>query len=278
MGTLLRHGSDEQKQRYLPKIASRRAAAAGVRRDRADGRHRTRRRSDHGRARRRGLRVNGQKIWTSRALHSDLMLLLARTTPEEVRARRPTGCRRSSSTCARRRRTALTIQPIKTMMNHDTTEVFFDDMFVPADALVGEEGKGFRYILDGMNAERILIAAECIGDGRWFIERAAGYASRAQRVRPADRENQGIAVPARAAHARIEAADLMRYKAARLFDAGAVRSRGEHGQAAGRRGVMVGGQRLPGHPRRVRLRARSTTSSASSERPGCTRSRRSRTT
>jgi acyl-CoA dehydrogenase len=221
MGTILRHGSDEQKERFLPRIASGelRLQAFGVTEptvgsdttriqttaERADG----------------GYRIRGQKIWTSRALYSDLMLLLARTTPFDEVERKTEGL----STFIVDMRQAveagtMTIRPIKTLMNHATTEIFLDGVEVPADALVGEEGKGFRYILDGMNAERILIAAECIGDGHWFIEKARAYAS--ERVvfnRPIG-SNQGVQFPIAAAHAAIEAADLMRYKAAWLFEQG----------------------------------------------------------
>src|SRR5205814_220830 len=165
--------------------------------------------------------IRGQKIWTSRALHSDLMLLLARTTPLDQVAKKTEGL----STFIVDMKQALTagtmtIRPIKTLMNHATTEIFLDGVEVPVDALVGEEGKGFRYILDGMNAERILIAAECIGDGRWFTDRAAAYAS--ERVvfgRPIG-ANQGVQFPIARAFAAIQAADLMRYKAAWLYEQG----------------------------------------------------------
>jgi acyl-CoA dehydrogenase len=221
MGTILRHGSEEQKQHLLPRIASGelRLQAFGVTEptagsdttqiattaERVDG----------------GYRIRGHKLWTSRALHSDLMLLLARTTPADQVEKKTDGL----STFVVDMRQAqeagtMTIRPIKTMMNHATTEVFLDDVEVPSDALVGEEGSGFRHILDGMNAERILIAAECIGDGRWFVEKATRYAS--ERVvfeRPIG-ANQGVQFPIAAAHAAIEAADLVRYKAAWLFDAG----------------------------------------------------------
>ncbi len=221
MGTVLRHGSPEQKARYLPGIASGalRLQAFGVTEptagsdttsiqttaDRVDG----------------GYVVRGQKIWTSRAEHSDLMLLLARTTPIEEVERKTEGL----STFIVDMEAALaagtmTIRPIRTLMNHATTEIFLDGVEIPADALVGEEGKGFRYILDGMNAERILIAAECVGDGRWFVEKARTYAS--ERVvfgRPIG-QNQGVQFPIAQAHAAIEAADLMRWKAAWLFEQG----------------------------------------------------------
>ncbi len=219
MGTILRHGSDEQKQRYLPKIASGelRLQAFGVTEPAAGSdttKIRTTAKPVEG-----GYRVNGQKIWTSRALQSDLMLLLARTTPVDEVEKKTEGL----STFIVDMKQALadgtmTINPIKTLMNHATTEVFFDDVVVPAENLVGEEGKGFRYILEGMNAERILIAAECVGDGRWFIDTASRYAT--ERVvfgRPIG-ANQGIQLPLARAHAGIEAADLVRYKAAWLFE------------------------------------------------------------
>jgi alkylation response protein AidB-like acyl-CoA dehydrogenase len=220
MGTLLRHGDEAQKRRFLPAIASGelRLQAFGVtepgagsdttkiqtRAERVDG----------------GYVVNGQKIWTSRAQHSDLMVLLARTTPlEEVEKR--TGGLSVFLLDMRDRGHELTIKPIKTMMNHATTEVFFDNLELPADALLGEEGAGFRYILDGMNAERILIAAECIGDSRFFLDRAVAYAS--ERVvfgRPIG-ANQGVQFPLAQAHMAKEAADLMRWKAAWLYESGA---------------------------------------------------------
>ena len=221
MGTILRHGSDEQKRHYLPKIASGelRLQAFGVTEPTVGSDttqiQTTAERSDGGYV------VRGQKIWTSRALHSDLMLLLARTTPIEEVETRTEGL----STFIVDMKQALaagtmTVRPIRTLMNHATTEIFFDGVEVAADALVGEEGKGFRYILDGMNAERILIAAECIGDGRWFVEKAVAYAS--ERVvfgRPIG-ANQGVQFPIAQAHAAIEAADLVRYKAAWLFEQG----------------------------------------------------------
>jgi alkylation response protein AidB-like acyl-CoA dehydrogenase len=221
MGTILRHGSDEQKERYLPRIASGelRLQAFGVTEPGAGSDTtslQTTATRENG-----GYVVRGQKIWTSRALHSDLMLLLARTTPQDQVAKKTEGL----STFIVDMKQALadgtmTIRPIRTLMNHATTEIFFDGVEIPADALVGEEGKGFRYILDGMNAERILIAAECIGDGHWFVEKATAYAS--ERVvfgRPIG-QNQGIQFPLAQAHAAVEAADLMRYKAAWLFEQG----------------------------------------------------------
>jgi acyl-CoA dehydrogenase len=219
MGTLLRHGSAEQKADYLPRIAAGelRLQAFGVT-EPTVGSDTTRIQTNAERVGG-GYVIRGQKIWTSRALHSDLMLLLARTTPLEQVEKRTEGI----SVFLLDMKAAgdrLEIRPIATMMNHATTEVFLDGVEVPASALVGEEGEGFRYILDGMNAERILIAAECIGDGRWFVERAARYAS--ERVvfgRPIG-TNQGVQFPIARAHAAIEAADLVRWKAAWLFDEG----------------------------------------------------------
>ena len=221
MGTILRHGSEEQKERYLPRIASGelRLQAFGVT-EPTVGSDTTQIQTtaEHVGG---GYVIRGQKIWTSRALHSDLMLLLARTTPLEEVERRTEGL--STFIVDMTQAVAegkMTIRPIKTMMNHATTEIFLDGVEVPEEALVGEEGKGFRYILDGMNAERILIAAECIGDGRWFVDKAARYAS--ERVvfgRPIG-ANQGVQFPIARTHAAIEAADLVRYKAAWLFEQG----------------------------------------------------------
>jgi len=164
--------------------------------------------------------VTGQKVWISRAEHSDLMLLMARTTPLEQVPKRTDGLSMLLVDMREAVGHGLTIRPIRTMMNHATTELFFDGLKVPAGNLVGEEGKGFRYLLDGLNAERILIAAECIGDGRWFIERATRYAQ--ERVvfgRPIG-QNQGVQFPIARAHVNVEAADLMRLRAAELFDRG----------------------------------------------------------
>jgi acyl-CoA dehydrogenase len=220
MGTLLRHGSKEQKEKYLPKIASGelRLQAFGVT-EPTTGSDTTQLKTM---ATRQGAHyvVRGQKVWISRAEHSDLLLLVVRTTPIEEVKKRTDGL----SILLVDLRTAvgrgLTIRPIRTMMNHATTELFFDDLEVPAEALVGEEGKGFRYLIDGLNAERILIAAECIGDGRWFVERATKYAQ--ERIvfnRPIG-QNQGVQFPIARAHVNVEAADLMRFKAAALFDGG----------------------------------------------------------
>ena len=219
MGTLLRHGSEEQKERYLPAIASGklRLQAFGVTEPTA-GSETTRIRTS---AELRGDRyvVNGQKIWTSRFEQSDLMLLLARTTPYDELADKTKGL----SVFVVDLRTAgdhIEARPIQAMVNHSTNEVFIRDLEVPAQDRIGEEGMGFRYIIDGWNAERILIAAECVGDARWFIDRAAAYAkARVVFGRPIG-QNQGVQFPIAKAHTATEAADLMRWKAARLFDAG----------------------------------------------------------
>ena len=220
MGTLLRHGSEAQKRQYLPKIASGelRLQAFGVT-EPTTGTDTTQLKTMAVRDGDRYI-VNGQKVWISRAEHSDLMLLIARTTPLEEVQKRTEGL----SVFLVDLRTAVgngvTIRPLRAMMNHATTEVFFDNLAVPAENRVGEEGRGFRYLIDGLNAERILIAAECVGDGRWFVERAVGYAN--ERIvfnRPIGK-NQGVQFPIARAHVNVEAADLMRMRAAELFDAG----------------------------------------------------------
>ncbi|HEV2591141.1 MAG TPA: acyl-CoA dehydrogenase family protein, partial [Gaiellaceae bacterium] len=208
MGTLLRHGSAEQKERYLPRIArgELRLQAFGVT-EPTVGSDTTRIQTTATRTGD-GYVIRGQKIWTSRAQHSDLMFLLARTTPLEEVERKGDGL---SVFLVDMHTPGITVRPIATMMNHATTEVFLDGVEVPAEALVGEEGKGFRHILDGMNAERILLAAECIGDGHWFVESAVRYAN--ERIvfgRPIG-ANQGVQFPLARAHAAIEAADLVRY-------------------------------------------------------------------
>jgi acyl-CoA dehydrogenase len=219
MGTVLRHGSEEQKRRYLPRIAAGelRLQAFGVT-EPTVGSDTTRIQTTAERVEG-GYVVRGQKVFTSRALYSDLMLLLARTTPLDEVEKKSEGLSvfLVDMEAAGEK---LTIRPLRTMMNHASTEVFLDGVELPADALVGEEGQGFRYILDGMNAERVLIAAECVGDGRWFVEKAARYASdRVVFGRPIG-ANQGVQFPLARAHASIEAADLMRYKAAWLFEQG----------------------------------------------------------
>jgi len=220
MGTLLRHGSEEQKRRYLPKIAS------GELRLQAFGVTEPTTGSDTTRLKTRAVRdgdhyvIHGQKVWTSRALYSDLMLLLARTTPLDEVKKKTEGLSVFLVDIRECLGKGLEIRPLKAMTNHNTTEVFFEGARVPAENLIGEEGKGFRYILDGMNAERILVSSESIGDARWFIRTASKYAS--ERVvfnRPIG-QNQGIQFPITRAYAETQAADLMLRKAAALFEAG----------------------------------------------------------
>src|SRR5437764_201435 len=219
MGTLLRHGSPEQKRRYLPRIASGelRLQSFGVT-EPTSGTDTTRIKTF---AEKRGATylVNGQKVWISRVQHSDLMLLLARTTPLEQVKKKTEGLSVFLVDLRERLGKGLTVRPIRNMVNHETNELFFDNFEIPAPNLIGEEGKGFSYILDGMNAERILIAAECIGDSYWFLDKARHYAN--ERIvfdRPIG-QNQGIQFPIAQAYAHVRAADLMRYEAARLFDA-----------------------------------------------------------
>lgn len=220
MGALLRHGSEAQKATYLPAIArgELRLQAFGVT-EPTSGTDTTSIRTT---AVRDGASyvINGQKVWTSRAEHSDLMLLLARTTPKEKSAKRTDGMSVFLLDMRSALGNGLTIKPIRAMMNHSTTEVFFDNLRIPKEALIGEEGKGFRYILSGMNAERILIAAECIGDAKWFIEKARNYAT--ERVvfeRPIG-QNQGIQFPIARAYAQMRAAELMVQEAAKMFESG----------------------------------------------------------
>ena len=220
MGTLLRHGSEEQKKKYLPGIASGelRLQAFGVT-EPGSGTDTTSIRTF---AKREGDEyvVNGQKVWTSRAEHSDLMLLLARTTPKDEVTKRTDGLSVFLVDLRKYLNHGVTIRPISTMINHATTEVFIDDLRIPAEQRIGEEGKGFRYILDGMNAERILIGAECIGDSRWFIQKASEYAKDRKVFQRPIGQNQGIQFPIAKAYAQSEAADLMVRKAATLFDSG----------------------------------------------------------
>jgi len=220
MGTLLRHGSEEQKRRFLPAIAdgSLRLQAFGVT-EPASG-------TDTSRIRTTAVRdgdhyvVNGQKVFISRTEHSDLMVLLVRTSARSDNSRRTEGMSVLLVDMREALGNGLTIKPIDTMMNHASTELFFDDLRVPVQNLVGPEGKGFGCILDGMNAERILIAAECIGDARWFTEKSASYASEREVFGRAIGENQGIAFPIARAHIQAEAAALMVQQAAGLYDAG----------------------------------------------------------
>jgi alkylation response protein AidB-like acyl-CoA dehydrogenase len=221
MGALLRHGSDAQKRDYLPRIA------AGELRLQAFGVTEPTSGTDTGALKTTAVRrgdtfvIHGQKIWTSSAEHSDLMLLLARTTPREEVAKKTDGLSIFLLDMQQARAAgALTIRPIRTMMNHATTEVFFDGVETPADSLIGEAGQGFRYVLSGMNAERILIGAECVGDAKWFIERTVAYAGdRVVFGRPIG-QNQGVQFPIAKAYAQMRAAELMVHRAAELFDAG----------------------------------------------------------
>jgi acyl-CoA dehydrogenase len=220
MGTILRHGSDRQKQQYLPKIATGelRLQAFGVTEptsgtDTTSLRTFAKREGDH-------YVVNGQKVWTSRAEHSDLMLLLARTTPRDQIKKRTEGLSTLIVDMQASLGKGLTIRPIRTMMNHNSTEVFFDNLIVPAENLVGEEGRGFRYILDGMNAERLLIAAECIGDAKWFLQKATDYARERHVFGRPIGQNQGIQFPLAKAYAQMRAAELMVREGCTKFEAG----------------------------------------------------------
>lgn len=221
MGTILRHGTDEQKQKYLPGIAAGelRMQAFGVTEPTSGtdtlSLRTTAVKNDAG-----DYVVNGQKIWTSRVEHSDLMLLLARTQSKDEVEKRTDGLSVFIIDIREAVGNGLEIKPIRTMINHATTEVFFDDLVIPANSLVGEEGKGFRYILDGMNAERILIAAECIGDARWFIQKATDYANDRQVFGREIGKNQGIQFPIAEAYMATEAANLMVEKAAEVYEGG----------------------------------------------------------
>jgi acyl-CoA dehydrogenase len=219
MGTLLRHGNPEQKARYLPEIASgaARLQAFAVS-EPTTGSDTTKLKT---KAVREGSRyvISGQKVWISRALQSDLMILLARTTPIEDVKRRSDGLSVFIVDMREAFGNGMTVRPIATMMNHSTTEIFFDNLSIPAESLIGEEGSGFRYILDGMNAERILIAAECVGDGHWFVERGTSYAKEREVFGRAIGQNQGIAFPLARTYANIAAADLMRRHATALYEA-----------------------------------------------------------
>ena len=219
MGTLLRHGSEEQKHRYLPEVAS------GALRLQAFAVTEPTTGSDTTRLTTKAVRegahyvISGQKVWISRALQSDLMILLARTTPLDRVKKRSDGLSVFLIDMREAVGNGLTIRPISTMMNHSTTELFFDDLRIPAENMIGKEDHGFRYILDGMNAERILIAAECVGDGRWFTKRATAYANERHVFGRPIGQNQGVAFPIARAYANIEAADLMRRHATALFEA-----------------------------------------------------------
>ena len=221
MGTLLRHGSEEQKSRYLPKIAD------GTLRLQAFGVTEPTSGTDTGALRTSAVIdgddyvINGQKIWTSRAEHSDLMMLLARTTPQSEGAKKTQGLSVILVDLRDAKNNGLSIKPIKTMMNHATTEVFFDDLRVPRKNLIGEEGQGFKYILTGMNAERILIAAECIGDAKWFIQKSVDYAGQRSVFDRPIGQNQGIQFPLAKAYTNMRAAELMVNEALALYESGA---------------------------------------------------------
>ncbi|WOH83343.1 acyl-CoA dehydrogenase family protein [Bradyrhizobium sp. BEA-2-5] len=220
MGTLLRHGNETQKRTYLPEIA------AGRLRLQAFGVTEPNTGSDTTQLKTRAERqgdvyvVNGQKVWTSRALHSDLMLLLARTSPVDQVKRRTDGLSVFLVDLREAKGNGVEIRPIKAMVNHNTTEVFIENLKVPAANLIGEEGKGFRYILDGMNAERILVASECVGDGRWLLGKGVAYANERRVFGRSIGQNQGIQFPLARAYAELEAADMMCRRAAALFQAG----------------------------------------------------------
>jgi len=220
MGTVLRHGSDAQKQKYLPEIA------AGRLRLQAFGVTEPTSGTDTTKLKTRAVRegdeyvINGQKVWTSRALHSDLMLLLARTTPLEDVKKKSEGLSVFLIDIRQARDKGLDIRPLKAMVNHNTTEVFFDNLRIPADSLIGEEGKGFRYILDGMNAERILVSAEAIGDARWFTQKSVEYVSERRVFDRPIGQNQSVQFPVARAYAETQAADLVLRRAAAKFDHG----------------------------------------------------------
>jgi len=220
MGTLLRHGSQEQKRRFLPRIASGewRLQSMAVT-EPTTGTDTTRLKTT---ALRRGDRyvVNGQKVWISRVRHSDWMILLARTTPLAEVARKSEGMSVFLVDLREAVGRGLTVRPIANMVNHETSELFFDNLEIPAENLIGEEGRGFVYILDGLNAERALIAAECIGDAWWFVEKAAGYAKEREVFGRPIGQNQGVQFPIAEAYVELQAADLMRFRACELFDAG----------------------------------------------------------
>lgn len=220
MGTVLRHGSDIQKEKYLPEIA------AGRLRLQAFGVTEPTSGTDTTKLKTRAVRdgdeyvINGQKVWTSRALHSDLMLLLARTTPLDEVKKKSEGLSVFLIDIRHARNKGLEIKPIKAMVNHNTTEVFFDNLRIPADSLIGEEGKGFRYILDGMNAERILVSAEAIGDARWFTQKSVAYVNERRVFDRPIGQNQAVQFPVARAYAEAQAADLVLRRAAAMFDQG----------------------------------------------------------
>ena len=218
MNTLLRHGSEAQKQQYLPKIASGQwrlqsmavtEPTAGT--DTTQLKTTATLHGDH-------YKVNGQKVWISRVQHSDFMILLARTTPQSEVRKKTEGLSIFIVDIAQAVQKGMTVRPIANMVNHETNELFFDDLEIPVENMIGQEGQGFKYIMDGLNAERILIAAECIGDGRWFIDRVTQYVSQRRVFGRATGQNQGVQFPIAESHIEVEAADLMRWNACRLFD------------------------------------------------------------
>jgi acyl-CoA dehydrogenase len=220
MNTLLRHGSEEQKERYLPGIArgELRLQSMAVT-EPSTGTDTTKLRTT---AVRKGDKyvINGQKVWISRVLHSDLMILLARTTPLDQVEKKSLGMSIFIVDIADAMANGMTVNPIRNMVNHETSELFFDQLEIPAENLIGEEGYGFRYILDGLNAERVLIAAECIGDGRWFLDKVVDYTKNREVFGRPIGQNQGVQFPIAEAKIEIEAADLMRFRACELFDSG----------------------------------------------------------
>ena len=254
MQTLLKHGSAEQKARWLPDIAAGalRLQSMAVTEPLAG----TDTTSIRTFAERQGDRyvVNGQKVWISRVLHSDLMILLARTTPLADVQKKVDGMSIFMIDLREAIGHGLELRPIANMVNHETSELFFDNLCVPAENLIGEEGRGFRYILDGLNAERTLIAAECIGDGYWFIDRVSRYVSERTVFNRPIGQNQGVQFPIARAFANVEAASLMRFEAARRIDGARLRQPGQHGQDVGGGCQLGGGQRLSAVPRRLRLR------------------------
>ena len=256
MGTVLRHGSDAQKQRWLPGIASGelRLQAFGVT-EPTSGSNTLALRTTAVKKGNSHYVVNGQKVWTSRAEHSDLMLLLARTTPATEVKKRTEGLSVFLVDMREAKGNGLEIRPIRTMINHSTTEIFFDDLEIPADSLIGEEGRGFRYILDGMNAERVLIASECIGDARWFIEKASRYASERHVFGRPIGQNQGIQFPIAEAYAATEAAALMCRRAAELFESGEpCGAEANMAKLLASEASWEGGRHVHADPRRIRVR------------------------
>ena len=278
MGTLLRYGSDAQKRLYLPQIAS------GALRLQAFGVTEPSSGTDTGALKTTAVLqgdsyvINGQKVWTSRAEHSDLMLLLARTTPLREGMKKTEGLSVLLVDMRQALGNGLTIRPIRTMMNHATTEVFFDNLRVPAENLIGDEGKGFRYILSGMNAERILIAAECLGDAKWFTEKSTAYAKDRQVFGRAIGQNRGVQFPVARAYVNMRAAELMVREALRLYEAGETPVPGRIWPRCSLPTPVLRPQMSVSRPTAASVLPRSTMWSASSAKPGCIRSPRSQPT